>query len=34
MAIVKLPWIGRMPESLNLLQLLAPEFIDIFVEWQ
>jgi hypothetical protein len=23
-----------MPESLNLLQLLAPDFIDVFVECQ
>src|SRR5208282_409842 len=34
MAEVKLPRISRMPESLNLLQLLAPDFINIFVECQ
>src|SRR5208282_253339 len=34
MAVVKLPRISGMPESLNLLQLLAPDFINIFVEWQ
>src|ERR1700694_3180931 len=33
-AVVVLPRISRMPESLNLLQLLAPDFINIFVEWQ
>ena len=31
---VKLSRISRMPESLNLLQLLAPDFINIFVECQ
>src|SRR5258707_235206 len=31
---VVLPRISRMPESLNLLQLLAPDFINIFVECQ
>ena len=31
-AVVKLARIRRMPESLNLLQLLAPDFINAFVE--
>src|ERR1017187_9478782 len=34
MAVVELPRISRMPESLNLLQLLAPDFINVFVECQ
>ncbi len=33
-AVVVLPRISRMPESLNLFQLLAPDFINIFVECQ
>jgi hypothetical protein len=31
-AVIKLSRISRMPEGLNLLQLLAPDFINIFVE--
>ncbi len=33
-AVVELSRISRMPESLNLLQLLAPDFINVFVECQ
>ena len=33
-AVVELRRISRMPESFNLLQLLAPDFINIFVECQ
>ncbi len=33
-AVVVLSRISRMPESLNLLQLLAPNFINAFVECQ